>query len=103
LVSIDTPLLATTQSKLIPSQQSPNSQEGFQGSNYFVTVVVNWPRLGLLNLLKQQQGQVFLTDEKQSTALIGVVNQGGEVPLSYTLKANAGDEIYSYLHAGYRS
>lgn len=83
-------LLATTpQSKIIPSQQ---------GTNYFVTVIINWPKIGLLDTVNPQQGQVFLLDvATKATTLVGVVNQGGEVPLSYTLKASPDDSIYAFL------
>ena len=83
-------LLATTpQSKIIPSQQ---------GTNYFVTVIINWPKIGLLDTVNPQQGQVFLLDvATKATTLVGVVNQGGEVPLSYTIKASADDQIYAFL------
>jgi hypothetical protein len=83
-------LLATTpQSKIIPSQQ---------GTNYFVTVIINWPKIGLLDTVNPQQGQVFLLDvATKATTLVGVVNQGGEVPLSYTIKASPDDSIYAFL------
>lgn len=91
------PLLATTpQSKLI----SP--QEGSM-VHYLVTVMIHWPQSGtgisgLLNSLKPQQGQVFVTDTITGlTTPIGIVKQGGDMTLSYALSAGPGDEIYSYL------
>jgi len=84
----DRALLLVPPSKLIPSKQG----------NYFVTVVINWPKIGLLDTVNPQQGQVFLLDvATKATTLVGVVNQGGEVPLSYTLKASPDDSIYAFL------
>lgn len=86
------PLLANTPQSKLCLACSP------QGTNYFVTVIINWPKIGLLDTVNPQQGQVFLLDDRtKSTTLVGVVNQGGEVPLSYTIKASAGDEIYAFL------
>jgi hypothetical protein len=91
------PLLATTpQSKVIPSQEGTMV-------HYLVTVMIHWPQSGtgvggLLNSLKPQQGQVFVTDTITGvTTPIGMVKQGGDMTLSYALSAGPGDEIYSYL------
>src|SRR4029079_13593531 len=77
-------------------------QEGAMG-RYLVTVMIHWPQSatgvgGLFNSLKPQQGQVFVTDTITGlTTPIGIVKQGGDMTLSYTLSAGPGDEIYSYL------
>jgi hypothetical protein len=94
------PLLATSplclSCKIIPSQEGAMVR-------YLVTVMIHWPQSGtgvggLLNSLKPQQGQVFVTDTITGlTTPIGIVKQGGDMTLSYTLSAGPGDEIYSYL------
>jgi hypothetical protein len=89
-------LAPTPQSKLISPQESTMIR-------YSVTVMIHWPQSGtgisgLLNTIKPQQGQVFVTDTTTSlTTPIGIVKQGGDMTLSYTISAGAGDEIYSFL------
>lgn len=89
-------LAPTPQSKLISPQESTMIR-------YSVTVMIHWPQSGtgisgLLNSIKPQQGQVFVTDTTTSlTTPVGIVKQGGDTTLSYTISAGAGDEIYSFL------
>jgi hypothetical protein len=89
-------LAPTPQSKLISPQESSMI-------HYSVTVMIHWPQSGtgisgLLNSIKPQQGQVFVTDTiTKLTTPIGIVKQGGDMTLSSTISAGYGDEIYSFL------
>jgi hypothetical protein len=67
-------------------------------ADYLVTVVVYWPQ-PIFQLGQQLfQGQVFLSDQNAGFRnQIGVVKQGGETTLTYTLKASAGDDISSWM------
>jgi hypothetical protein len=87
------PLLATTPQNSQGGTTPQNSQR-----DYLVTVVVNWPQPIYLLDQKPGQGQVFLSDQNAGFRnQIGVVKQGGETTLTYTLKASAGDDISSLM------